>query len=303
MPPRHAVQTRQLRKAFRAGDQDLEVLRGVDLDIRRGEFVSIMGPSGSGKSTLLNLVGLLDMPSGGAIRLMGTETHQMSANQRARMRRQTLGFVFQSFNLMPRLTALQNVMLPMAIAGVPARRRRRKARELLESVGLGDRLHHAPRELSGGQKQRVAIARALALDPPIVLADEPTGNLDSKTSEEVMQLFVRLNASGRTIIQVTHDDDMAAYGTRTIRFRDGAIESQDHRPMMDFVEPSFFLAPPLAQAKAVRKLGGPGLGTARPVPGAADPKSPAKGGAKAAAPDQRKAAAKPAKQSAKSGGR
>ncbi|HUR25516.1 MAG TPA: ABC transporter ATP-binding protein [Candidatus Thermoplasmatota archaeon] len=302
MPQGHAVQTRQLRKAYRAGDQELEVLRGVDLDIRRGEFVSIMGPSGSGKSTLLNLVGLLDTPTGGAIRLMGTETHAMTPDQRARMRRQTLGFVFQSFNLMPRLTALQNVMLPMAIAGVPLQVRREKARGLLESVGLGDRIHHVPSELSGGQKQRVAIARALALDPPILLADEPTGNLDSATSAEVMQLFVRLHADGRTIIQVTHDDEMASFGTRTIRFRDGRIESQDHRPMMDFVEPSFFLAPPLAQAKGVKKLGGPGLGTALPGPGPAPPgtghaaaKDPSQGRTKRARAASKDAAAKPVK--------
>ena len=228
----------------------------------------------------------------------------MTANQRARMRRQSLGFVFQSFNLMPRLTALQNVMLPMAIAGVPAKVRRQKARELLGSVGLGDRLHHVPGELSGGQKQRVAIARALALDPPILLADEPTGNLDSTTSAEVMQLFVHLHAKGRTIIQVTHDDEMAAFGTRTIRFRDGRIESQDHRPMMDFVEPSFFLAPPLAQAKGVKKLGGPGLGTAIPVPPNSPPESKgaAKGEAKAAgkpATPAAKAAADPAKPASK----
>jgi putative ABC transport system ATP-binding protein len=269
VPEGHAVQTRQLRKAYRAGDQELEVLRGVDLDIKRGEFVSIMGPSGSGKSTLLNLVGLLDTPTGGAIRLMGTETHHMAPNQRAKMRRQTLGFVFQSFNLMPRLTALQNVMLPMAIAGIPARVRRQKARELLEAVGLSDRMDHQPSELSGGQKQRVAIARALALDPPILLADEPTGNLDTATSAEVMQLFAHLHAKGRTIIQVTHDEEMAGFGTRTIRFRDGRIESQDHRPIMDFTEPSFFLAPPRKQAEAVKTLGGPGLGT--PIEGSTPP--------------------------------
>jgi energy-coupling factor transporter ATP-binding protein EcfA2 len=166
---------------------------------------------------------------------------------------------------MPRLTALQNVMLPMAIAGIARKQRRHKARELLVSVGLGDRLDHLPSELSGGQKQRVAIARALALDPPILLADEPTGNLDSKTSAEVMHLFAQLHAAGRTIIQVTHDEEMAGFGTRTIRFRDGRIESQDHRPIIDFSEPSFFLAPPLQQAKAVRALGGPGLGTPLPA--------------------------------------
>jgi putative ABC transport system ATP-binding protein len=218
-----AVQTRRLGKSYPAGDEELQVLRDVNLDIRRGEFVSIMGPSGSGKSTLLNLVGLLDVPTGGAIRLLGTETHRMGANERALMRRRALGFVFQSFNLMPRLTALHNVMLPMAIAGVPLRERRPRARRLLESVGLGDRTGHRPAELSGGQKQRVAIARALALDPPILLADEPTGNLDSRTSVEIMQLFRQLNRSGKTILQVTHSDEMAAYGSRTIRFLDGRV--------------------------------------------------------------------------------
>jgi putative ABC transport system ATP-binding protein len=272
VPEGFAVQTRQLRKAYRAGDQELEVLRGVDLDIRRGEFVSVMGPSGSGKSTLLNLVGLLDVPTGGAIRVLGTETHTMTPNQRARMRRASIGFVFQSFNLMARLDALHNVMLPMAIAGVPRKVRRQKAAELLDSVGLADRQHHLPSELSGGQKQRVALARALALDPPILLADEPTGNLDSKTSAEVMRLFLRLHSQGRTIIQVTHDEEMAGFGTRTIRFRDGRIESQDHRPIMAFDEPSFFLAPPRAQAEAVKRLGGPGVGAPIPqTPAAVDP--------------------------------
>ncbi|MEK6975415.1 MAG: ABC transporter ATP-binding protein [Candidatus Thermoplasmatota archaeon] len=220
-----AVQTRKLGKRYLSGDEQLDVLRDVDLDIRRGEFVSIMGPSGSGKSTLLNLVGLLDVPTAGAIRLMGTETHRMNANQRAMMRRRTLGFIFQSFNLMPRLSALHNVMLPMSIAGVPSRQRNARARQLLDSVGLGDRLKHRPAQLSGGQKQRVAIARALALDPPILLADEPTGNLDSKTSTEILQLFQRLHRAGKTIVQVTHSDEIAAYGGRTIRFRDGRVIS------------------------------------------------------------------------------
>jgi putative ABC transport system ATP-binding protein len=220
-----AVQTRKLGKTYQSGDEQLAVLVDVDLDVRRGEFVSIMGPSGSGKSTLLNLVGLLDVPTTGAIRLLGTETHRMNANQRAMMRRSSLGFIFQSFNLMPRLSALHNVMLPMAISGIPSRERVPRAKALLESVGLGDRLKHRPAQLSGGQKQRVAVARALALDPPILLADEPTGNLDSKTSEEIMRLFQRLNRAGKTILQVTHADEMAAFGSRTIRFRDGRVIS------------------------------------------------------------------------------
>jgi putative ABC transport system ATP-binding protein len=221
--PRFAVQTRKLSKVFQAGEQQTIALRNVDLDIRAGEFVSVMGPSGSGKSTLLNLVGLLDVPSRGAIRLLHTETHKMTSNQRAMMRRKALGFVFQSYNLMPRLTALQNVILPLAIAGVPRATRRRRAKNLLSQVGLADRLTHLPSELSGGQKQRVAIARAMALDPPILLADEPTGNLDSKSSLDIMRVFQSLHQQGKTIIQVTHSDEMAAYGTRIIRFKDGAI--------------------------------------------------------------------------------
>lgn len=270
-----AVQTRELTKAFSAGDQQLQVLKGVDLDVLPGEFVSIMGPSGSGKSTLLNLIGLLDVPGGGAIRLMGTETHQMNGNQRATMRRQTLGFVFQSFNLMPRLSALHNVMLPLAIAGVPRKERVQRAKKLLGDVGLGDRLDHRPSQLSGGQKQRVAIARALALDPPILLADEPTGNLDSKTSLEVMQLFLRLNAAGKTILQVTHDEEMAQFGSRTIRFRDGRIVSQEHKSLMSFEEPSFFLAHPKPRRKAAPASAPPGVPAAAPATGPGPAKRPA----------------------------
>src|ERR1051326_3067045 len=233
-----AVQTRGLAKAYSVGGASVPVLRGIDLDVRRGEFVSVMGPSGSGKSTLLNLVGLLDVPTGGAIRLLGTETQGLSANERALARRRHLGFVFQSFNLLPRLDALRNVMLPMAIAGVPRKQRRPKAAALLSDVGLGNRLHHKPGELSGGQKQRVARAPALALDPPILLAAEPTGNLDSATSLEVMQLFLDLNAEGRTIILVTHDEEMAAFGSRTVRFRDGRIASEEHPPLMAFAAAS-----------------------------------------------------------------
>src|ERR1041385_4175966 len=224
-----AVQTRGLAKAYSVGGASVPVLRGIDLDVRRGEFVSIMGPSGSGKSTLLNLIGLLDVPTSGAIRLVGTETQHMNGRQRALARRKSLGFVFQSFNLMPRLSAFHNVMLPMAIAGVPMRQRKARAQSLLAKMGLGDRLDHKPAQLSGGQKHRVAIARALALDPPILLADEPTGNLDSRTSAEVLQLFQGLNRAGKTIIQVTHDEQIAGYGGRTIRFRDGLIVGQESK--------------------------------------------------------------------------
>ncbi len=219
-----AVQARELRKCYQVGEGELEVLHGLNVDIRRGEFVSIMGPSGSGKSTLLNLLGLLDVPTSGALRIAGHDAAALSNRERAMARREALGFVFQSFNLMPRMDALRNVMLPGAIAGVPRSRRRRDAIQLLERVGLGDRLDHVPSALSGGQKQRVAIARALALNPPILLADEPTGNLDSKTGREIMDLFRELNQEGKTVIQVTHSEEMSRHGDRTIRIRDGHIE-------------------------------------------------------------------------------
>lgn len=193
------------------------------MDIRRGEFVSIMGPSGSGKSTLLNMIGLLDTPTGGAIRLMQQDVNNLNKNARAAIRQQTLGFVFQAFHLLPRATAVQNVMLPMALAGVKRSERKTRAEKVLEAVGLGDRMTYQPSELSGGQKQRVALARSLALDPPILLADEPTGNLDSTTSKEIMQLFQRLHKAGKTVVQVTHEQTMANYSQRIIRFEDGII--------------------------------------------------------------------------------
>lgn len=219
----HALQTRRLEKTYGEGPTEVKALRGVNLDINAGEFVSIMGPSGSGKSTLLNMIGLLDAPTRGGIRVMGKTTHRLNANQRAIVRRDTLGFVFQAFHLLPRASAVQNVMLPMAFAGVPLSKRRPRAEKILAAVGLGDRASHKPSELSGGQKQRVAIARALALNPPIILADEPTGNLDSTTSIEVMELFQRLHQSGRTVVQVTHESSMAQYSDRIIRFGDGVI--------------------------------------------------------------------------------
>ncbi|MBW3581501.1 MAG: ABC transporter ATP-binding protein [Euryarchaeota archaeon] len=218
---------------------DVPVLHEVDLAVPRGAFVSLMGPSGSGKSTLLHLVGLLDTPTVGGVRLMGRDTRRLDADGRARARRDLVGFVFQSFHLVPSASALENVMLPMAFAGVSRHKRKKRAEALLEEVGLTDRVKHKPNELSGGQKQRVAIARALALDPPIILADEPTGNLDSKTSREVMTLFSRLHGEGRTIVQVTHDEEMARYGDRIIDIRDGRIvQERDRTGLVRRVRPT-----------------------------------------------------------------
>jgi putative ABC transport system ATP-binding protein len=226
-PPAIAIQG--LRKTYRAGDDELVVLENLDLTIQPGEFVSVMGPSGSGKSTLLNMVGLLDVPTAGRLMLNGQPSEDLNERQRALTRRKTLGFVFQSFNLLGRLSALNNVILPMALAGVARRERKRRAKELLDRVGLGDRLRHKPGELSGGQKQRVAIARALALDPPILLADEPTGNLDSRTSADLMEFLVQLNKQGKTIFQVTHDETIARRGSRIVRLLDGRIVRQEVR--------------------------------------------------------------------------
>ena len=225
----HAIQARGLSKVYGEGPHAVHALRGVDLDIRRGEFVSIMGPSGSGKSTLLQLLGLLDNPTGGRIRIQGREVTHAGARERALLRRSTIGFVFQAFHLLPRATALQNVTLPLGIAGVPRRERRERAERVLAAVGLADRARHLATEMSGGQKQRVAIALALALDPPILLADEPTGNLDSVTSREIMELFRTLNRRGRTVIQVTHDPAMARHADRILHVRDGVVLREERR--------------------------------------------------------------------------
>lgn len=226
----YAVQARGLRKTYRTGRHDVPVLHGIDVDIQRGEFVSIMGPSGSGKSTLMNLIGLLDTPTAGQIRIMDRSAERLGRNSRARARRYAIGFVFQAFHLLPRTSALHNVMLPMALAGVPRRERKPRAMKLLQAVDLVDRAGHKPNELSGGQKQRVAIARALAMNPPILLADEPTGNLDSKSSDQVMGLFRDLHAQGRTVIQVTHDMHMARFGDRIIHLKDGVVDREERRP-------------------------------------------------------------------------
>jgi putative ABC transport system ATP-binding protein len=220
-----AIRTEGLAKSYRMGSEEVPALRGVDLQIRRGEYVAIMGPSGSGKSTLMNLIGCLDTPSAGRYWLAGRLVSELDDDQLAAIRNKEIGFVFQTFNLLPRASALHNVELPLIYNGTPAGERIEKARKALEAVELGDRITHKPSELSGGQRQRVAIARALVNSPSIVLADEPTGNLDSKTGDEIMSIFARLHAQGNTIILVTHENDIAQHTHRIIRLRDGRIES------------------------------------------------------------------------------
>ena len=223
-----------MTKVYGIGDMAVHALRGVNLEVRRGEFVAIMGPSGSGKSTFMHLLGCLDRPTAGSYRLAGQEVSRLSADDLAVVRSREIGFVFQSFNLLARTTALENVELPMLYAGMPRETRTARATELLTSVGLGDRLDHKPSELSGGQQQRVAIARALANGAPLLMADEPTGNLDSTSSAEIMTLFRRLNEQqGLTVVLVTHDTGVAAWSKRVVTFRDGRIVSD--RPVEEAV--------------------------------------------------------------------
>jgi putative ABC transport system ATP-binding protein len=217
------IETVDLWKTYRMGDEEIHALRGVSLQIERGEYVAIMGPSGSGKSTLMNLIGCLDTPSKGRYLLNAKEVSQMNDNELARIRNEEIGFVFQTFNLLPRATALHNVELPLVYAGVSKRDRLVRAKAALEKVELTSRMHHRPNELSGGQRQRVAIARALVNNPSILLADEPTGNLDSKTGIEIMALFERLHSGGNTIILVTHEADIAAHAHRVVSIRDGEV--------------------------------------------------------------------------------
>ncbi len=221
---RPVIQTVGLTKHYVLGAETIRALRRVDLEISRGEFVAIMGPSGSGKSTFMNLIGCLDTPTRGQYWLNEQLVSDLSDDQLANVRNREIGFVFQTFNLLPRATALHNVELPLIYAGVSARERRQRAREALETVGLGLRMDHRPPELSGGQRQRVAVARALVNEPAILLADEPTGNLDSTTSEEIMTVFVDLHRQGQTILVVTHERDIAQYAQRQIHLRDGLVE-------------------------------------------------------------------------------
>ena len=212
------------------GTEIVDALKSVSISINKGEYVAFMGPSGSGKSTLMNIIGCLDSPTGGTYILNGKDVSDMSENDLAETRNKEIGFVFQTFNLLPRQSSLENVALPLIYAGFGKTARTERAQEVLASVGLGDRSHHKPNELSGGQRQRVAIARALVNNPSILLADEPTGNLDSKTSYEIMELFEEIHAKGNTIIMVTHEEDIAQYAHRIIRLRDGLVESDVQNP-------------------------------------------------------------------------
>src|SRR5450631_2149085 len=221
------IETVDLWKSYVMGEEEIHALRGVSIQIERGEYVAIMGPSGSGKSTLMNLIGCLDTPSKGTYLLNGKQASEMNDDELARIRNEEIGFVFQTFNLLPRATALHNVELPLIYAGVTGKNRSERANQALDKVELGDRKTHRPNELSGGQRQRVAIARALVNNPSILLADEPTGNLDSKTGDEIMALFARLHGQGNTIILVTHENDIAQRANRIIHVRDGKVEKDE----------------------------------------------------------------------------
>ncbi|MAZ73237.1 MAG: macrolide ABC transporter ATP-binding protein [Flavobacteriaceae bacterium] len=219
------IKIRNIIRDFPLGQEIVHVLKGIDLDIEKGDYVALMGPSGSGKSTLMNLLGCLDTPTAGSYELNGTDVSNLTDDELAEIRNKEIGFVFQTFNLLPRTTALENVALPMVYAGASKAERTKRAEEVLNDVGLGDRMDHRPNQLSGGQRQRVAVGRALVNKPSIILADEPTGNLDSKTSVEIMKLFDDIHAAGNTVILVTHEEEIAEHAHRVIRLRDGMVET------------------------------------------------------------------------------
>ena len=229
------IKLEDIRKSYFMGKQELQVLKGVTLDILKNEYVALMGPSGSGKSTLMNILGCLDSPSDGKYILNGHDVSTMLDNELAEIRNKEIGFVFQQFNLLPRLSALENVALPLVYAGIPKKIRNEMAEEVLRKVDLADRSHHKPNELSGGQCQRVAIARALVNNPSIILADEPTGNLDTKTSYEIMNIFSKIHEDGNTVVLVTHEEDISNYAKRVIRLRDGLIESDKRKQIAELV--------------------------------------------------------------------
>jgi putative ABC transport system ATP-binding protein len=221
----NVIEIRNIVRNFKLGQEEVKVLKGIDLDIKRGDYIAFMGPSGSGKSTLMNLLGCLDTATSGTYRLNGTDVSSLSDDQLAEIRNKEIGFVFQTFNLLPRTTALDNVALPMIYAGMSKKDRTARAKDVLTSVGLSDRMDHQPSQLSGGQRQRVAVGRALVNNPSIILADEPTGNLDSKTGTEIMALFDQIHSDGNTVILVTHEEEIAEHAHRVIRLRDGVVES------------------------------------------------------------------------------
>ncbi|MFX4303603.1 ABC transporter ATP-binding protein [Alicyclobacillus tolerans] len=239
------LEIHQLVRTYQVGGQEIRALSGVNLTIQRGEYVAIMGPSGSGKSTMMNMIGCLDVPSSGTYQLDGYDVSRLSDDELAILRNQKIGFVFQNFNLLPKTTALENVELPMLYAGISLRERRQRAMEALERVGLAERMHNRPNELSGGQQQRVSIARALVNKPVLLLADEPTGALDSHTTEEILQLFADLHAQGNTIVLVTHEPEVGRRAKRIIRFRDGRVESDTANDME--------IKQPVAAAEAIRQ--------------------------------------------------